>query len=613
MKGTFYFVCILVLQFAPGNKISAQSTPWYDPSAATHTYCNPLNIAYAYEYFNQNSKEGPYRSSADPVIVAFQGAYYLFCTNQSGYFVSNDFNHWQLIPSPLQRKPDDDDQCAPAVFISGDTLFYAGSTYESLPIWYTLQPRSGKWLHKVDSTKLPAWDPCYFVDDDGRLYMYYGSSGSRPIKGVEVNRETFLPSGNPSDYQKIYQSSELEVKESVAGNIHEVAALHPDMHGWERFGMNNDDPSPAWGNFIEGAWMTKYKGKYYLQYAAPGTEFKVYADGVLVGDTPMGPFVYQKSNPASYKPGGFIKGAGHGNTFTDLYGNYWHTGTCMLSVKNKFERRIGLYPAAFDDQNTFHVNTAYGDFPIRVPQRPDETTDHQIAWMLLSYAKPMSASHSDAQHTAPLAADEDIQTWWSAGSNRPGEWLQVDLGQPMLVNALQINFADDHCWQWGRAMDIYHQYRIYFSTDSVSWQLLVDKSQAADDVPHDYIELSRQAVGRYFRIENVHMPAGNFAISDFRLFGFGNGPRPATPNAFEVQRHSDPRDASLQWCGVPNAVGYQIYFGLSADKPYHCITVYAPATSYELRGLDQGTSYFFSIECFNESGISPQSQPVKVP
>ena len=36
--------------------------------------------------------------------------------------------------------------------------------------------------------------------------------------------------------------------------------------------------------------MTKLNGKYYLQYAAPGTEYKSYCDGVYVSDKPLGPF-----------------------------------------------------------------------------------------------------------------------------------------------------------------------------------------------------------------------------------------------------------------------------------------------------------------------------------
>lgn len=49
--------------------------------------------------------------------------------------------------------------------------------------------------------------------------------------------------------------------------------------------------------------MIKHDGKYYLQYAAPGTQFRTYGDGVYVGDSPLGPFRAMESNPFSFKPG----------------------------------------------------------------------------------------------------------------------------------------------------------------------------------------------------------------------------------------------------------------------------------------------------------------------
>lgn len=50
--------------------------------------------------------------------------------------------------------------------------------------------------------------------------------------------------------------------------------------------------------------MTAHQGKYYLQYAAPGTEWKSYADGTYVSDSPSGPFTYMENSPVSYKPTG---------------------------------------------------------------------------------------------------------------------------------------------------------------------------------------------------------------------------------------------------------------------------------------------------------------------
>jgi len=37
--------------------------------------------------------------------------------------------------------------------------------------------------------------------------------------------------------------------------------------------------------WIEGAWMNKYNGKYYFQYAAPGAQYRSYCDGVCVSDS----------------------------------------------------------------------------------------------------------------------------------------------------------------------------------------------------------------------------------------------------------------------------------------------------------------------------------------
>ena len=84
------------------------------------------------------------------------------------------------------------------------------------------------------------------------------------------------------------------------------------IHGWERFGENNNDTGLK--GYIEGAWLTKYNNTYYMQYAAPGTEFNVYADGVYISSSPLGPYRYAPNNPISYKPGGFMNGAGHGST-----------------------------------------------------------------------------------------------------------------------------------------------------------------------------------------------------------------------------------------------------------------------------------------------------------
>ena len=64
-------------------------------------------------------------------------------------------------------------------------------------------------------------------------------------------------------------------------------------------------------------------------------------------------------------------------------------------------------------------------------------------WYLLSYQKAMTASSSEEGREPSFATDENIQTWWRAAGNQPGEWISMDLGEVKDVRAVQINFADD--------------------------------------------------------------------------------------------------------------------------------------------------------------------------
>jgi len=584
--------CILKIDLSDHSlpKHTAIKTIWFDPkNDQPKTFCNPLNIDYNFEPYNKENKISC-RSTADPLIVPYKGEYYLFCTNQDGFYVSKDLSKWKFVYAGFQRKPTDDDQCAPAVVVMGDTMIMIGSTYKELPVWYSIDPKEGRWKRLTETAILPHWDPDLFLDDDGRLYLYYGSSNEFPIKLSEYDRSTFRP-------------------KSV---VHDLFGLKPEVHGWERFGMNNDD-SISLKPFIEGAYMTKYHNRYYLQYGAPGTEFKVYADGVYVSDSPFGPFVYQKHNPFSYKPGGFVLGAGHGGTFKDNFSNYWHISTCMLSLRETFERRIGLYPAGFDNDGVMYSNTAFGDYPTLIPQSAE---DHQkgnfTGWMLLSLNKKTSASSSDSIYTPENASDENMRTYWAAKTGQAGEWFAMDLGDIKQVNAIQVNYYEHKANQFGKAMDIYHQYKIYSSTNGTNWELVADKSDNDQDVPHDYIELLQPINTRYLKVENIHTASGNFALMDLRVFGKANGDIPKSVQKITINRSkSDARNAIISWNPLQHAYGYNLYFGAAVDKMYNCISVYN-SSSYNLRGLDKGISYYFSIEAMGETGVSGKSKTVFV-
>lgn len=92
-----------------------------------------------------------------------------------------------------------------------------------------------------------------------------------------------------------------------------------------------------------------------MQYASPGTEFNVYGDGVYVADNPMGPYTYQKHNPVSYKPGGFMNGAGHGSSVLGPDSTYWHFASMSLSINVNWERRLCMFPMGFDKDGIMFV------------------------------------------------------------------------------------------------------------------------------------------------------------------------------------------------------------------------------------------------------------------
>ena len=150
------------------------------------------------------------------------------------------------------------------------------------------------------------------------------------------------------------------------------------------------------------------------------------------------------------------------------------------------------------------------------------------------------------------------------------------------------------------------------SIDGQNWTLLVDKSDNDRDVPHDYVELLKPVNTRYLRIENIHMPTGSFAISDFRVFGLAKGVLPEEVRNFKVDRSTaDPRNARINWSPSSRAYGYNIWYGVSPGKRYNCITVNGE-TSYNFRGLDKGTSYYFSIEALGETGRSVMGKELEV-
>ena len=593
------------------------------------TYCNPLDLGYRYQHINEGGKCSGAREGADPTLIQFKGRYYLFVSMSAGFWYSEDLLNWQFHANENLLIYD----YAPDVRQIGDYLYFCASRrHADCPILRTLDPLSDGF--EQVSAPFAFWDPDIFCDDDGRVYFYWGCTNTDPIYGVEMNPETMLPIGEAVPliwgretklgYERPGDNGEVDKEGSVVYQ-HLKRLVNPETGKLTvpealaaRMGYDAEKLQKMFDSigkpYIEGAFMTKHQGKYYLQYACPGTEYNTYSDGVYVSDSPLGPFTLQASNPFSSKPGGFAAGAGHGSTIMDKQGNYWHAATMRISVNHSFERRVGLFPAGFDQDGVLFCNQNFADYPFRIPQGRFDASSLKPEWMLLSYRKPVLASSTAEGSDPGKAVDEDIRTWWSAGSAEPGTWLTVDLEKACDVRAIQVNLADENVVvqfpedSYGDDRKTRHieltpqisKYTIEVSTDGESWALLEKVSR---ECSNGYYEYADGVWARYVRLTGGALPYGQtLRVSGLRVFGIGDGPKPVQALA-TAERLGD-LDAVIRWEPIPTAQGCNVRYGIAPDKLYMSWLVY-DSNAVKLTTLIQGQDYYVCVDSFNENGITP--------
>jgi hypothetical protein len=479
-----------------------------------------------------------------------------------------------------------------------------GCSMNNRNVFRCIDPKKGKW-EKCGTFDSDRYGDANLFYDNGHLYLYYGWSQIMPFKVVELDKKTFKEISEPKvlffgDHRK-----------------HGFESRRADDVIFSIFNGRRDyfEEEYPW---IEGPWMTKHNGKYYLQYAAIGLEFLSYSHGVYVGDSPTGPFTYSPHNPLSFKTTGFAVGAGHGSTFHDKNGQLWTI--CMIPGNYGGTGRsseLAIYPTAVDKDGVMHSNTAFGDWPQYWPgTRTDAVDNNWTGWKLLSHKKKVEVSSTFENYVPSKGVDEDFMTCWAAATGDPGEFFTVDLGAVADIRALQVNF--DHI---GAEMpqqrrgggpgfgapqanpEHYQCYTVEVSADKVKWTKIIDKPDNKQEFRHPYFELTKPVKARYVKVTNIATyDNAKFCIKDLRVFGNPDAGSAAVVNDLMVVRNpEDRREAQLLWNPVPGADGYVIRYGLTPDKLYNSYIVY-DKNYIDIHSLNVESDYCFKVESF-DSGL----------
>uniref|UniRef100_F4CCP2 Glycoside hydrolase family 43 n=1 Tax=Sphingobacterium sp. (strain 21) TaxID=743722 RepID=F4CCP2_SPHS2 len=419
---------------------------------------------------------------ADPTIKKWGDTYYIYATTDGNGFglgpsqvwKSKDFVNWYMEPMNWPNTPI---YWAPDVNKASDGKYYM---YYSQPCElygaFSASP-TGPWTPLLPGTE--AVIPNYFVpnvitldgqtfrDDDGKMYMFWGTWGIYPNSGCGMG------------------------------------LLNADMKSFAKTGII---PNTIAKDFFEAPFMFKRNGIYYLMYSAEHCEdasYKVHY--VTSKEGPMGPFVYGKNSPVLVtNEDGTVHGPGHnsvlqeGDNFYIVYHrhNNPHSG-------GGFHRQIAVDKLEFDEEGSIKK-------VVPTHQGIGALAKNTIQAINLAFGKQISASsvYSD-DFRADYAADDNNGTLWKAADNMHEAWWQVDLGKEECIRSVLTQF-EYATW--------YYQYLMEYSNDGQRWKVFADRTQNTQwgSPMKDYGDVK----ARYFRItiKNTQLSGLNRAIWNVKIF-----------------------------------------------------------------------------------------------
>ena len=511
MKNLFIIISSLVLM----TSISAYAQ---QPTQ----YCNPLPM-----------EIGPAgNASGDVTVIEHDGKYYMYCTG-GGAWVSSDLVDWKYEHvEHVARIP-----VAPDVAEFNGKFYMSGNDCPLYVADHPLGPYTlvGDWTNtgEISEGWNGAFDTHIFVDDDNQPYLFWPGRGISGIYGVKLNPNNLC--------------------EFVGKPVH-LFGFNP-MHAWERYGEMNEYPGVAW---IEGPWVIKRNGIYYLEYSASGTQWKTYAEGYYTATSPLGPYTYAANNPLLQKTEGLVTGTAHGSIVKGPDDEWWQFYTIVLS-NPPGGRRIGMDKVTFDDDGLMSVKVT--DTPQPAPLAKPAKDKPKTVPVTVNKVRAMNAlskiSSEQFGFFGSYAVDNYSGTVWMPAEDDKEPSLMIELSpatrfdvvQLFTVDALRIMFggiAKPVPGQRGFGRRSYgdqvYKYKLEVSMDGENFTTVLDKTDNAVSKNTIFDEF-KPVECRFVKLTITGWPEGApRGIIDFTVFGY---PSKYLPAAVATPTFSDlPKDGA---------------------------------------------------------------------
>ncbi len=393
---------------------------------------------------------------ADPTIKKFDDTYYIYSTTDgvklaSGeptVWISKDMVNWYNHELDIDLPKGLTNCWAPDVVKGkdGKYYYYMGNCQFGCNIYgYVSENPVGPWMPlnegkpviPVGSGKegLPALDAQFMLDDDGKLYSYFG---------------TWCTSFGGLGWAEVHADNMYTMKQS--GLI----------------------PTEQLPQVFEAAYPLKRNGKYILMYSSGDCRLSSYAVHYAYSDSPTGPFKYGINNPIlQTNEDNTVDSPGH-HSIIEIDGHtyiLYHRHDNPHSSGGEF-RQVCMDEIVFLNDTTIKkiIPTHTGVKQFKNPLKNiafGAKVKASSAYYLQSKATVYTQQATNYLYKPEYITDDNNGTMWKAEDCNLPQSVTIDLGEMKSVARI--------CTQFEYAT-YYYQYKIEVSANHSDWKLFSDQT-----------------------------------------------------------------------------------------------------------------------------------------